>query len=325
MRRRTFLCGVAAVAASSTHARAQRPELPVVGFLNSVSAAQGAQLAAWFLEGLKGAGFVEGESTTIEYRWADGGYERLRALATDLVSRRVAVLVAAGGGPAGLAAKAATDTIPIVFIGTDPVKLGLVASYSRPGGNVTGVDLFSSTVGPKRLELLRDLVPQARTIGLLINPTNPNAGGQTEEARTAAGGMGLALHVLGASSTSALEGEFGTLKARGIDALLVGADPYFNSQRETIVALAARYSVPAVYQWREFVEAGGLMSFGTSLADVYRKAGAYAGRILKGEAPADLPVLQPTKFEIAINLKTAQALGLAMPPSILARADKVVE
>jgi putative ABC transport system substrate-binding protein len=297
----------------------------LVGFLNSVSAAQGRPLASFFLEGLKEMGFLEGSNVTIEYRWADGQYDKLPALASDLVSRRVAVLVATGGGPAGLAAKATTDTIPIVFIGTDPVKLGLVASYSRPGGNVTGIDLFSSTVGPKRLEMLRELVPHTKAVGLLINPTNPNADGQIRETQTAAEHMGLTLHVLSASSTSAFEREFQVLKERGINGLLVGADPFFNSQREVIVGLAAQYAIPAVYQWREFVEAGGLMSYGTSIADVYRKAGLYSGRILKGEAPAELPVLQPTEFEMALNLKTARALGLVVPPSIAAQADEVIE
>jgi putative ABC transport system substrate-binding protein len=278
-----------------------------------------------FLDGLRETGFVEGESIAVEYRWADGQYNRLQALASDLVVRRVAVLVATGGGPAGLAAKAATDTIPIVFIGTDPVRLGLAASYNRPGGNVTGVDLFSSTVGPKRLEMLRELAPHARVVGLLVNPTNPNADGQIREAQAAAGTMDLTLHVLAASRTSAFEEVFGTLKVQGIEALLVGADPFFNSERQVIVDLAARYAVPAVYQWREFVEAGGLMSYGTSLADVYRKAGIYTGRILKGEAVAELPVLQPTEFEMALNMRTARALGIVVPPSIVAQADEVIE
>jgi putative tryptophan/tyrosine transport system substrate-binding protein len=324
MRRREFLALIG-MAAWSTSARAQQPELPVVGFLNSVSMAQGRPLATSFLEGLKESGFVEGESVTVEYRWADGQYNRLPALAADLVNRRVAVLVATGGGPAGLAAKAATDTIPIVFIGTDPVKLGLVSSYSRPGGNVTGVDLFSTTVGPKRLEMLRELVPRARVIGLLVNSDNPNAKSQTDETRIAAEALGLKLEALTANRASGFDALFSSLKPRGIDALLVGADPFFNSQREVIVALAARYRVPTVYQWREFAEAGGLMSYGTSITDVYRRAGIYAGRILKGADPADLPVVQPTKFELVVNLKTAKALGLEVPALLLSQTDEVIE
>jgi putative ABC transport system substrate-binding protein len=324
MRRREFLALIG-MAAWSTSARAQQPELPVVGFLNSVSMAQGRPLATSFLEGLKESGFVEGESVTVEYRWADGQYNRLPALAADLVNRRVAVLVATGGGPAGLAAKAATDTIPIVFIGTDPVKLGLVSSYSRPGGNVTGVDLFSTTVGPKRLEMLRELVPRARVIGLLVNSDNPNAKSQTDETRIAAEVLVLKLEALTASRASGFNALFSSLKPRGVDALLVGADPFFNSQREVIVALEARYRVPTVYQWREFAEAGGLMSYGTSITDVYRRAGIYAGRFLKGADPADLPVVQPTKFELVVNLKTAKALSLEIPALLLSQTDEVVE
>jgi putative ABC transport system substrate-binding protein len=324
MRRREFLALIG-MAAWSSSARAQQPELPVVGFLNSVSAAQGRPLATSFLEGLKESGFVEGESVTVEYRWADGQYNRLPALASDLVNRRVAVLVATGGGPAGLAAKAATDTIPIVFVGTDPVKLGLVSSYSRPGGNVTGVDLFSTTVGPKRLEMLRELVPRARVIGFLVNSDNPNAESQTGETRIAAEALGLQLEALTANRASGFDALFSSLKARGVDALLVGADPFFNSQREVIVALAAQYRVPTVYQWREFTEAGGLMSYGTSITDVYRRAGIYAGRILKGADPADLPVVQPTKFELVVNLNTAKALGLEVPAPLLSQTDEVIE
>jgi putative ABC transport system substrate-binding protein len=324
MRRREFLALIG-MATWSTSARAQQPELPVVGFLNSVSMAQGRPLATSFLEGLKESGFVEGESVTVEYRWADGQYNRLPALAADLVNRRVAVLVATGGGPAGLAAKAATDTIPIVFIGTDPVKLGLVSSYSRPGGNVTGVDLFSTTVGPKRLEMLRELVPRARVIGLLVNSDNPNAKSQTDETRIAAEALGLKLEALTANRASGFDALFSSLKPRGVDALLVGADPFFNSQREVIVALEARYRVPTVYQWREFAEAGGLMSYGTSITDVYRRAGIYAGRFLKGADPADLPVVQPTKFELVVNLKTAKALSLEIPALLLSQTDEVVE
>lgn len=235
------------------------------------------------------------------------------------------MLVATGGGPSGLAAKAATDAIPIVFIGTDPVKLGLADSYSRPGGNVTGVDLFSTTVGPKRLELLRELVPQAKVIGLLVNSDNLNVGSQTDEARMAAEALGLRLEVLTANRASGFDTAFLSLKPRGVEALLVGADPFFNSQREVIVAQAAQHAIPAVYQWREFAEVGGLMSYGTNLADVYRNAGIYTGRILKGADPAVLPVLQPTKFELVLNLKTARSLGLQVSAVLLSQVQEVIE
>jgi putative ABC transport system substrate-binding protein len=288
--------------------------MPVIGFLSSRSPAESADSVTAFRQGLREAGFIEGQNLLIAVRWAEGRYERLRELAADLVGLRVAILFAAGGSPSALAAKAATSTIPIVFSASnDPVSLGLVSSLSRPGGNITGMSAFNWELGPKRLELLKELVPSATTIAYLANPTNPIAEAELKAAVGMANALSIDLHVLKASTDHELDvafTEFGKLRAGG---LVVAGEPFFDSQRDRLVALSARHRIAACYAWREYVEAGGLMSYGTSLIGSYRQAGIYAGRILKGEMPADLPVEQPTKFQLVINLKTAQALGLEIP------------
>jgi putative ABC transport system substrate-binding protein len=276
---------------------------------------------------LQEAGYVEGQNVAIEYRWAEGQYDRLPELASDLVRRQVAIIVATGGSVSAMAAKAITGTIPIVFTsGGDPVRMGLVASINRPGGNVTGVSLFTSTLVAKRLALLHELVPTATVIAMLVNPTNPNAEPDTKEVETAARTTGLQLVVLRASNESDLDKVFGTMSQHKVGAVIVGADPLFdNNARDRMVALAAHHALPAIYDWRDVAVAGGLVSYGSNLADGYRLAGIYTGRILKGEKPADLPVLQPTKFELVINLKTAKALGLTVPQTLQVAADEVIE
>jgi putative ABC transport system substrate-binding protein len=306
--------------------RAQQSTMPVIGFLSGASPAAFAHLVAAFHEGLAEAGYVEGENVAIEYRWAEGRYDRLPAFAADLVAREVTVMVASGGDRPTLAAKAATSTIPIVFTGSDnPVKFGLVASLSRPGGNVTGMQGFTSELEVKKLELLHELLPDARMIAMLVNPDNPSAEPDTKDVQAAASAIGKQIRVLEASSEQEIDLAFETLVQQRPDALLVGHDPFFNSSREQLVALAARHAVPAIYEFREFVLAGGLMSYGNIIADNYRQAGIYAGRILKGEKPADLPVQQATKFELMINLPLARTLGIEIPRSILLRADEVIE
>jgi putative ABC transport system substrate-binding protein len=283
-------------------------------------------VSAAFRDGLREAGFVEGRNVAIDYRWAENRLDRLPELATALVAKGVAVIVAAGGGFVHSAAQAATSTIPIVLvIGGDPVKRGLVASLSRPGGNITGVTLFTAALGLKRLELLRDLRPASATFAVLINPRGALAEHHRSEAQEAARAFAQSVEVLHASNEHELEAAFRKLVELQAGGVAVGADPYFSTQRERIVALAARHEMPAVYEWREFAEAGGLMSYGTSITDTYRLAGVYVGRILHGEKPAELPVVQPTTFNLVINLKTAQALGLTVPPTVLARADEVIE
>jgi len=276
---------------------------------------------------LQEAGYVEGQNVAIEYRWAEGQYDRLPELASDLVRRQVAIIAATGGSVSAMAAKAITGTIPIVFTsGGDPVRMGLVASINRPGGNVTGVSLFTSTLAAKRLALLHELVPTATVIAMLVNPTNPNAEPDTKEVETAARTTGLQLVVLRASNESDLDKVFGTMSQHKVGAVIVGADPLFdNNARDRMVALAAHHALPAIYDWRDVAVAGGLVSYGSNLADGYRLAGIYTGRILKGEKPADLPVLQPTKFELVINLKTAKALGLTVPQTLQVAADEVIE
>ncbi len=324
MRRREFMALLGGAAAAWPLAvPAQQLGTPVIGFLNSGSAAQLGHLVAAFRGGLNEAGFVEGRNVMIEYRWADGDYNRLPALAAELVNRPVTALAATGGS--ALAANAVSTTVPIVFITTDPVRSGLVASLNRPGGNLTGVDLFSGAMEPKRLEILQDLVPASARLAALVNPDSHLAPLQTRDLQEAGRHIGRPVEILNASTEPELEAAFATLGRTRSSALLVAADPFFYSRREQIVRLAARHSVPAIYEWREFVEAGGLMSYGTSITDVYRQAGVYTGRILKGEKPADLPVLQPTKFELVINLKAAKALGLDVPDALLARADQVIE
>jgi putative tryptophan/tyrosine transport system substrate-binding protein len=300
--------------------------MPVVGFLASASEYGSHGFVAAFRNGLVESGYVEGRDVQVEYRWADNQYDRLSSLAADLVRRSVSVIVASGGPAAPLAAKAATSTIPIVFTATsDPVRLGLVASLNRPGGNVTGTGAFTVELDAKRLEVLRELVPKVVLIGALINPNRPDADAQSQHVQDAARAVGQQVHVLMAGSEREIDTAFTALAQQQIGALLVGADPFFSSRRNQVVALAARHTVPTVYMNRDFVATGGLASYGTNIADGYRPAGIYAAQILKGAKPADLPVIQPTKFELAINLKTAKALGLTVPPTLLARADEVIE
>jgi len=307
-------------------ARAQQPAMPVIGFLSSRSPGESAGVVAAFHQGLREIGFIEGQNVVIAFRWAEGHYDRLPALAADLIGLRAAVLFAAGGPPSALAAKAATPTIPIVFSAVnDPVQLGLVASLNQPGGNVTGMSLFASELWAKVVELLKELVPAATVIAYLVNPSNPSAEMYSKGAVAAASALGIQVHVLNASTEHDLEESFASLVKLGAGGLVVPNEPFFDSQRDRIVALSARYAVAAVYSIREYVVAGGLMSYGTSLADSYRRAGIYGGRILKGEKPADLPVMQPTKFELVLNLKTARALGPRVPDKLLAFADEVIE
>jgi putative ABC transport system substrate-binding protein len=326
MRRRELLFLLGGMMTAARALRAQQKAMPVIGFLGLASPGPFASFAAAFHKGLSEAGYVEGQNVTIEYRWAEGHYDRLPALATDLVDRKVNVIAASGGPASALSAKKLTSTIPIVFIvGGDSVELGLVASLARPGGNLTGVAVLAIELMPKRLELLLELVPQAGVIALLVNPNSPTAERHIGDIQEAARVKGVQLAILKAGTEGEIDAAFGTLVQLGTSALLVGSDPFFNSRREQLVALAARHAVPAIYEWREFAAAGGLISYGTSLTGVWRQFGIYVGRILKGEKPADLPVQQPTKFELVINLNTAKALGLTVPPSILARADEVIE
>jgi len=323
--RRAFITLVGGAAAWPMAARAQQP-MPVIGFMSARSPEDSPHAIQAFRRGLKEGGFVEGENVAIEFRWARGDYSRLPALAADLVSRHVAVIVAAGGEPSALAAKAATATIPIVFgIGGDPVKAGLVDTFSRPGGNLTGVTLLTNTMEPKRLGLLRDLAPGASLIGTLVNPSFPPAAHQLQQLEEAARAVGQRIIVAKASDDDALEIAFTSLVREGAGALLVTADPYFDTRRDRIVAFAARQRLPAIYQFREYAVAGGLLSYGVSITDAYRQYGAYTAKILKGAKPAELPVDQPTKFELVINLKTAQTLGLKISDNLLTLADEVIE
>ena len=324
MRRREFITLVGGAAGWPLKAHAQEPRR-VIGLLGSTfsDAFPGAPVA--FIEGLKDTGFIEGNNISVEWRWAEGQYNRLPSLAGELVSRGVAVIVAFDA-PASFAAKAATKTIPIVFVtGADPVKTGLVDSFNRPGGNLTGLSVLISTLGPKRLELLRELLPSASTIALLVNPSNPNVAVDATETEAAANALGRRLEVLTASTEPDLEAAFTTMVKRQAGALVVMPDPLFIARSEQLVALAARYAMPTIYPARQFTESGGLMSYGTPFLDLFQQAGTYTGRILKGAKPADLPVQQSSKLELVINLKTAKALGLTIPPTLLVRADDVIE
>jgi putative tryptophan/tyrosine transport system substrate-binding protein len=326
MRRREFITLLGGAAASPLVARAQQAPVPVVGFLSSRSPEEAAVHTAAFRRGLSEAGFVDGQNVAIVFRWAEGRYERLPALAKELVDLRVSVILAGGGELSARAAKDATGSIPVVFvIGDDPVKVGLTASFNRPGGNLTGVSFLTGELGGKRLGLICELVPGTSAVALLLNPKDMGAELQKQDVQAAAQALGRRLLVLYARSETDFETNFDTLKREQVGALVVENDPFFDSQREKIMSLAARYAMPAIYHIREFPVDGGLMSYGASLADVYRQTGNYAGRILKGEKAGDLPVMQPTKFELVINLKTAKALGLTVSPSLLARVDEVIE
>jgi putative tryptophan/tyrosine transport system substrate-binding protein len=322
--RRAFLTLCGGAAAWPLAARAQQPALPVVGFLNSASAAGFAPRVAAFRQGLSEAGYVEGRNVAIEYRWADGHYDQLPALAADLVRRQVAVIFA--NGAAAFTAKAATTSIPVIFvIAGDPIAFGLVASLNRPGGNVTGVTNLNVEVGPKRLELLHELLPTAAAVALLVNPGSPYGETLSGAVQAAAGTLGLKLHVLQASNEREIDIAFAKLVELQARALVIGTDAFFNSRIEQLAALAVRHAVPTIYQYREFTAAGGLMSYGGSFTDDWRRAGVYTGRVLKGDKPAELPVQQSMKAELIINLKAAKVLDLTFPLSLLGRADEVIE
>ena len=306
--------------------RAQPAALPVVGFLSSRSPAESTHLVAAFRQGLGEAGYVDGTNVTIEYRWAEGKYDRLPQLAAEIVRQRVAVIATAGGSVSAVAAKGATATIPIVFLsGGDVVKLGLVTSLNRPGGNVTGVAQFSLVLLPKRLELLRELVPRVALAGFLVNPHNPNAELELTHAQAAAESLGLKLMVVRASTEIEINAAFLQFAQQRVGGLLMSTDPFFDGRRAHLVALAERHSIPTIYGVREYATAGGLISYGSNFADTYREAGAYVARILKGATPGDLPVMQPSKFEMVVNLRTAKGLGLTIPQSLLLRADEVIQ
>jgi putative ABC transport system substrate-binding protein len=330
MKRRTFisLLGGAAAAPilSPRAARAQQPALPVIGYLHSRGPEDAAHIAAGFRRGLRDGGFIDGQNVRIEYRWARGRFDRLPAFAQELARLPVSVMVAGGGEPAPMAAKAATSTIPIVFaMSGDPVKLGLAASFNRPGANVTGIDIFTAELDPKRLGLMHDLVPGASVVGFLAHGNFPPSARQISGVEAAARAIGVRIRVLQANSEQEIDAAFETIAKENIKALVMASSPFFDTRRQQIVALAARHAVPTIYHFREYPQAGGLISYGIDIVDTYRQVGLYVSRILKGEKPAALPILRPTKFDLVINLKTARALSLAIPPGILAIADEVIE
>jgi putative ABC transport system substrate-binding protein len=328
MERRAFLAllGGAVAAPICADAQQQAPQRPVIGFLSSRAAHTEANLVAAFLQGLTDQGYTDGQNVALEYRWAEGRYEQLPALAADLVRRQVALMVTAGGAQAAQAAKAATAAIPIVFTtGDDPVKLGLVASLNQPGGNATGVAVFVVSLLPKRLQVLRELVPNASSIGFLMNPAGPAAAEQLAEVESAARLLGVRLDVVNSRTPEEIDRAFSTLAQRRPDALLLSADPFFQIRRDQLVALAARHGLPTMYEWREFVDAGGLISYSPRRTDTMRQMGVYAGRILQGARPAELPVVQAVQFELVINLRTARAQNLEIPAALIARADDVIE
>jgi putative tryptophan/tyrosine transport system substrate-binding protein len=324
MRRREFITLVGG--AATTWPLAARAQQPVIGFINAGSPDAFTPYVAAFRQGLGEVGYAEGRNIAIEFRWAEGKYDRLPVLAADLAQRQVAVIVVSGGAVSALAAKAATSTVPIVFVmGDDPIKTGVVPSLNRPGGNITGLTLFISTLMAKRFELLGELMPAKSRLALLVNPKNPNVETETNQIESAARDSGFGLQLLNASSDREIDASFATMIEGRISALLLGTDPFFYSRRDQFVKLAARHGIPGMYFVREFVTAGGLISYGPSFVGEWRQAGVYAGRILKGAKPVNLPVLQPTKFELVINLKTARTLAVAVPDKLLALADEVVE
>jgi putative ABC transport system substrate-binding protein len=326
MKRREFITLLGGAAAWPVAARTQQAAMPVIGFLSSASPGEYSHLVAAFRHGLGEAGYVDGHNVAIEFRWAEGKYDRLPAMALDLVQGRVAVIAATGGMASALAAKAATVSIPIVFTtGNDPVKFGLVSRLNRPDGNVTGLTFFNNVLGPKRLQVLRELAPKASVFAILVNPKNPNTRSDTADLQLVARSLGVQILEINARSEGDFETAFADLAERRPGALIVNSDPFFFSRRDRLVALAARHSLPAIYELREFAAVGGLMSYGTSIADAYRQAGVYTGRILRGEKPGDLPIQQSTKFELVINVKTAKTLGIEIPSTLLAIADEVIE
>jgi len=327
MKRREFITLLGGAAASwPLIALAQQPSMPVIGFLSARSPAEAASVLGAFRQGLGETGYFEGKNVIIEYRWAEGRYDRLPALAAELIGRQVAVIAATGGEPSPLAAQAATRTIPIVFtLGGDPVEAGLVDSFNRPGGNLTGTTIMGVELGPKLLDILRQLIPSATTIAILVNPAFQLTSAEVRNVQDAAHTVGIRVSVLNASTEAEIDTAFTTIVQQKTDALIVGTDPFLLGQRDQLVRLAARHTVPTIYFLREFVESGGLLSYGPSIANGYRQAGVYTGRILSGAKPAELPVLRPTTFQLVINLKTARALGLTIPANVLAIADEVIE